>query len=124
MQGNGIGPLVSQLVHERNAQRAAARGQGADAENSLGKSIKPHPHADTVEFSESALARFEALRAKLVGENPVEDPVEDPGTVADVEPTRNEPLEPIAGGDPIEASLRHALSRGGDLRPHRLSIYA
>jgi len=122
MQGNGIGPLVSQLVHERNAQRAAARSGSDDAEQNPVKSIKPHPHADTVEFSEAALARFEALKTRLVGEEPA--PVEDPGTVADVEPTRSEPAEPIAPVDESGVSAKLERSTNESLLTPRLSFYA
>ena len=73
---NGIGPLVRQYVHERNAARKA----GESAPNTT---PAPAPSTgDTVEFSTSALARFEAWKAKHAPapvEEPASDPV-DPGT--------------------------------------------
>ena len=91
MQGNGIGPLVSQFVHERNALRKAAAEASPEG-------VKPHPRADSAEFSESALARFEAWKAKQKVATPEEEPV----TAPEVEPnpivTPTEPIdEPVAG---------------------------
>jgi hypothetical protein len=57
---NGIGPLVRQYVHERNAARKA----GDAAAPSSG---------DTVELSAAALARFEAWKAKQLP--PTTDPI-------------------------------------------------
>ena len=87
MQGNGIGPLVSQFVHERNALRAAGRGREEAAEAIPRKAVKPHANADTIEFSASALARFEALKARLGG------------TPADADPIG---IEPPPGTDPAD----------------------
>jgi hypothetical protein len=92
---NGIGPLVRQYVHERNAARKA----GDAAAPSSG---------DTVELSAAALARFEAWKAKHATSVAEPDPVP-PGT----EPPATEPpgtelpptTDPIATEPLIPASF-------------------
>ena len=80
---NGIGPLVSQYVHERNAARKA--GDGAAV---TGPAAGP---VDTVELSAAALARFEAWKAKHSSPAPeVTEPVPDPVTPG-TEPVATEP---------------------------------
>ena len=98
MQGNGIGPLVSQLVHERNALRTESREKKGEPTVASKKAIKPHPHGDTVELSDAAMARFEALKARLAGEESggvSESTVGQPGT----EPSSLE-TDPFAQPDP------------------------
>ena len=108
MQGNGIGPLVSQLVRERNALRAAGRVRGRDAEASEApapKEFKPHPHADTVEISASARARFEALKARLDGAVEEQNELQAPGS---------DPVGELGGDDGDNGiAVEPALDDGG-----------
>lgn len=73
MSSNGIGPLVSQFVHERNALRKASLVSEEGTTDATKTTVKAHPHGDTVEFSDSALARFEALKARLAGKESEEE---------------------------------------------------
>ncbi len=86
---NGIGRLVSQYVHERNAARAAARTTAESGEAGSPASPVPAPATDTAEFSADALARFEAWKAKR-------EPLT-PGGPPPVEPLPVKPLpvEPL-----------------------------
>jgi hypothetical protein len=72
---NGIGPLVRQYVHERNAARKA--GEAAPASQPI----------DTVELSAAALARFEAWKAKHAAPAEVTEPAPEPGTPETESPT-------------------------------------
>jgi hypothetical protein len=61
---NGIGALVRQYVHERNAARKAEDATPTTA---------PVPSSDTVELSAAAMARFEVWKARHLA--PAADPV-------------------------------------------------
>jgi len=124
VQGNGIGPLVSQFVHERNALRAS----GGE------KAVKPHPHSDTVEFSASALARFEALKAKLGGGL---EPQPDPDPIDGVDPDDNAvgfvpgdsaagtvPDDDVPGDDPPSTQTFDGTSLATSFERVRFSVYA
>lgn len=110
MAMNGIGRLVSQWVHDRNAARFEARAHGAtpahrrERPETTGTTDTPAlvgtggtAPADTVEFTEAALARFEAWKAKHADRwaagTPVETapaPSEDPGAGETIETTTGE----------------------------------
>jgi hypothetical protein len=83
MAMNGIGPLVSQWVHERNAARHAAP---AKSDAAVVEPTVTTP--DTVEFSPAALARFETWKAKHGGSGVIETVPDQP---APVDPTTIEP---------------------------------
>lgn len=72
MMINGIGHLVSQLVHDRNAARFADKSNASSKahEAHQSKAAKTSFDKDTVELSEAAMARFEALKARMVGGEP------------------------------------------------------
>ena len=81
---NGIGPLVRQYVHERNAARKA------------GDTAPASQPTDTVELSTAALARFEAWKAKHAAPAPdVTEPVPEPVTPETESPT-TEPAPTIS----------------------------
>ena len=90
---NGIGPLVRQFVHERNAARKAG-----DAAPTTTTPSAP-PSSDTVQFSAAALARFEAWKAKHTAPAPepeVTEPVVDPAP-----PGTEPPTTPVEDPAPI-----------------------
>lgn len=116
---NGIGPLVRQYVHERNAARKAGEAAGSTAPTPA-----VAPSVDTVELSASALARFEAWKAKHSTPAPeVTDPVPDPVTdgtdplgteLPGTEPTVTDPpaTEPPPATDPIATDLEPVIPPG------------
>jgi hypothetical protein len=116
---NGIGPLVRQYVHERNAARKAG-----EAAASTAPTPAVAPSVDTVELSASALARFEAWKAKHSMPAPeVTDPVPDPVTdgtdplgteLPGTEPTVTDPpaTEPPPATDPIATDLEPVIPPG------------
>jgi hypothetical protein len=64
MQTNGIGPLVRQFVHERNATRAAARRAEAGGTPAAPAAPEVKWETDTASVSAAALARFAAWQAR------------------------------------------------------------
>ena len=78
---NGIGALVRQYVHERNAARKA--GDAAPTPT-------PVPSGDTVELSAAAMARFEVWKARHLAP-PVPDPV-----TPETQPAATEPVPILA----------------------------
>jgi hypothetical protein len=70
---NGIGPMVREYVHERNAARKARDAAATTA---------PPPRTrDTVELSAEAMARFRVWQAKHAAvTQPVPEPTPDPVT--------------------------------------------
>ena len=64
MKINGIGPLVSELVHDRNAARHVERSNGSEH----GIEVHSRSRSDGYEFGESALARFENVLERLAPE--------------------------------------------------------
>jgi hypothetical protein len=116
---NGIGPLVRQYVHERNAARKAGEAAAITAPTPA-----VAPSVDTVELSASALARFEAWKAKHSTPAPeVTDPVPDPVTggtdplgteLPGTEPTVTDPpaTEPPPATDPIATDLEPVIPPG------------
>jgi len=78
---NGIGALVRQYVHERNAARKAGEGTPTPA---------PVPSGDTVELSAAAMARFEVWKARHLA--PAPDPV-----TPETQPPATEPIPILAG---------------------------
>lgn len=93
MTSNGIGPMVRQFVHERNAARKAGPQDTATAPAET-NTIPGTPSGDSVLISDAAMARFEAWKAKHTPastestelDTPVVDTItEEPAT----EPERN-----------------------------------
>ena len=93
MPSTGIGPLVSQFVHERNALRKESREKKGEPTGASKTAIKPHPHGDTVELSDAAILRFESLKARLAGRESGGEPE---STGAQIEPVVQ--LDPGDGG--------------------------
>jgi hypothetical protein len=60
---NGIGRVVSQLVHERNAARFAANTNASERAREI--HVAKMPETDTLELSEAATARLEAWKARM-----------------------------------------------------------
>jgi hypothetical protein len=64
MSVNGIGPLVRQFVHERNAARQAARSGEPAPVTAPPQPGTPAELQDSADLSEAALARFAAWKAR------------------------------------------------------------
>jgi hypothetical protein len=93
MAMNGIGPLVSQWVHDRNdARRAERTGETATPPVEAPAPTTMTSTADSATFTPEALARFETWKTRHGVATPAQTPVTTP-----------EPITtPIVTADPVD----------------------